>query len=381
MRTEMTHRERVKRILNHEEADRVPFDLGFGPCGMTEDSYWKLKRHLDLNERVGEIEKDWLIVTSYDEVLLEKFDIDFRRIYLGSPRNWNRVYNPDGTWRDKWGILRKKVSYCSEMIDSPLSGASTEDLECYPWPDYTDPGLVEGLEDKVKDLYFNTDYALVGPPVGPGGLFETAQWLRGMENFLIDLILDKSFAKKLLEKLLEIQIGFLTTYLDIVGPFIEIMEYNDDFGTQQGLLIAPKLYREMIRPCHKEIIGFIKSKTKAKVFQHTCGAVYDLIEDLIDIGVDILNPVQPKAAGMDSYRLKRDFGNRLVFHGGVDVQEVLPTGTKADVEEEVRTRLRAFALGGGYILAASQIIQYDIPPENVVTMFEAAKKWGQYPIG
>ena len=375
----ITHRERVRLSLNHQEADRVPFDLGGGVAGMTVVPYQRLKQYLGIPGEVGNYNRDWLIMTDYDEALLKTFDIDTRRIYLGAPKNWTRQFNPDGTWRDILGILRKPASFYIEMVDNPLRGASLEDIDKYPWPDYTDPGLYEGLEEKVEHLYFNTDYALVGPVVA-GGIFETAMWLRGAENFLVDLLQDKPFARKLLTKLLEIHTGYLERYLDIVGPYIDIMEYNDDFGTQRGLLISPSLYREMIKPLHKELVELIKSKTNAKVFQHTCGSVYDLVGDLIDIGVDVLNPVQPRAAGNDSFRLKREFGDRLVFHGGVDVQDVMPRGTVEDVAQEVRTRLQAFAPGGGYIFAAAHNIQADVPPENMVAMFKAANNWGRYPI-
>lgn len=375
----ITHRERVRLSLNHQEADRVPFDLGGGVAGMTVIPYRRLKQHLGIPGEAGNFNRDWLIMTDYDEVLLQTLDIDTRRIYMGAPKGWTRQYNPDGTWRDILGILRKPASYYIEMADCPLRGTGIDAIDQYPWPDYTDPGLYEGLEEKVKQLYFNTDYALVGPVVA-GGIFETAMWLRGAEDFLVDLLQNKPFARKLLGKLLEIHTGYLDRYLAIVGPYIEIMEYNDDFGTQRGLMISPKLYREMIKPFHKELVGFIKSRTKAKVFQHTCGSVYDLVPELIEIGVDILNPLQPKAVGNDSFRLKKEFGDRLVFHGGVDTQEVMPLGTVEDVEREVRTRLTAFAPGGGYIFAASQNIQADVPPENVVAMFNVARKWGRYPI-
>lgn len=184
-----------------------------------------------------------------------------------------------------------------------------------------------------------------------------------------------------MEKICEFEEAIWSNFLNIVGPFISIVERTDDFGMQTGLMISLETYREIIKPFHKRVLDLIKSKTKAKILHHSCGSIVDLIDDLIDIGVDIINPIQPFAHGMeDPLDLKKRFGDRVIFHGGIDQQNVLPRGTPVDVEEEVKKRIKGFAPGGGYILAAAHNIQDDTPPQNVIAMLETAKSYGKYPI-
>jgi uroporphyrinogen decarboxylase len=269
--------------------------------------------------------------------------------------------------------------YYLEMIGNPLREATLDDLDRYPWPDPYDPARIRGLEEEVKYWYEQTDYALVGG-LPCGGMFESCTWLRGMDKFLMDLITDKDFSHALMSKILALHQGFFSVFLDIVGPYIDIIETADDFGIQTGLLISPKLYREMVKPYHQALFETIKSKTNARIFLHSCGSVVDIVDELIDAGVEVLNPVQPLAKGMgDPVALNKRFGKQIVFHGGIDIQKVLPTGTIEDVYAEVKKRISGLAPGGGYILAAAHNIQVDVPSQNIVAMFDAAHQYGTYP--
>ncbi|MCL5986446.1 MAG: uroporphyrinogen decarboxylase [Actinobacteria bacterium] len=380
----LTHRERVVRALNYQEPDRVPLDLGGPISSMMENAYWNLKKYLGMSDDSGTKVSSWGVIKYYDERVLEYLDIDIRHIFPNESERNGLVYNADGSWTDEFGIVWRRTpnpfGYYSEMIAHPLEDFDIYDLEKFDWPDPDDPSLYSGIRERVEDIFHNTDYAVAATAVA-GGLFETAQWLRGMDQFLIDIKTDKNFALKLLEKICEFEEAIWSNFLNIVGPFISIVERTDDFGMQTGLMISLETYREIIKPFHKRVLDLIKSKTKAKILHHSCGSIVDLIDDLIDIGVDIINPIQPFAHGMeDPLDLKKRFGDRVIFHGGIDQQNVLPRGTPVDVEEEVKKRIKGFAPGGGYILAAAHNIQDDTPPQNVIAMLETAKSYGKYPI-
>jgi uroporphyrinogen decarboxylase len=271
------------------------------------------------------------------------------------------------------------MAYYAEMIDPPLAQASIDDLDGYPWPDPEDPGRYRGLSERVKRLYDTTDYALVAAAISEG-IFEKAQAMRGMQRFFEDLLVNREFAARLIERILQIQLAIFDRYLAIVGPYVEMVETSDDYGMQTGPLISPELYREMLKPAHRRLNSFIKERTRAKIYLHSCGSIAGVLDELIDAGIDVINPVQPKAKDMSSAGLKSRFGKRVVFHGGVDEQYVLPHGSIEEVREEVRRRIGAFAPGGGYLFAPAHNIQDDVPPENVVMMFASALELGHYPI-
>jgi len=233
--------------------------------------------------------------------------------------------------------------------------------------------LSTSLAEEAHRLYEETDYALVADFLG-GGIFEQALWMRGFERFMMDMVSDEPFATALLDTLLELYIEFYAVYLEAVGPYVQIVAVGDDLGMQTGPLISPRLYRRLIKPRHRELYDFIHSRTEAKIMHHTCGSVFPFVQDLIDVGVDILNPIQTSARGMDPVALKREFGERLVFHGGIDVQQILPFATPERVREEVRHIVTTLGQGGGYIFAPSHNIQADVPPENIVAMYEAIQE-------
>jgi uroporphyrinogen decarboxylase len=214
--------------------------------------------------------------------------------------------------------------------------------------------------------------------VGDGGFknhWEVCFLLRGLDQILMDLLTNPGFVRALLEKLLEINMIATGRFLKEVGPYIHIFKTADDLGTQQGLMMSPETYRSLIKPIHKRYFDFVKSKTEAKIFFHSCGNISEIMADLIEIGVDIINPVQVSAMP-NTADLKKRFGDRVVFWGAVDTQKVLPYGSPENVEQEVRKRIDDLAAGGGYVVAAVHSIQPDVPPENIIAMAEVARKYG-----
>ena len=324
-------RERVRLALRSQEPDRVPIDLDGWATYFTEGAYRNLLGYLKIEEEPKI--NDWFLVSGINESILQRFGVDFRRVGLGAPDGFQIRSYPDECWDDEWGIRKRRVAhhskragktvFYSEMIDPPLAEATIDDLETYPWPDPEDPGRYRGLAEKAKHLHQTTDYALVASAIG-NGIFEQAQALRGFQKFFEDLLINQEFASRLIDRILNVQIAVFDRYLSIVGPYVEMVETSDDYGMQTGPLISPSLYREMLQPAHKRLNRFIKERTDAKIYLHSCGSIVDVLDDLLDAGVDVINPVQPRAKGMDSVQLKSRFGDRVVFHGGVDVQQVLP---------------------------------------------------------
>jgi uroporphyrinogen decarboxylase len=265
-------------------------------------------------------------------------------------------------------------------VDHPLKDATVETLDAYPWPDPNDPGRVAGLCEEAKALREGTSYAIVADaPIL--GIFESS-WvtLRGAMAFFMDMALNKPFVHALFEKLCDLHIQFYKNYLGAVGKFIDVIVVGDDMGTENAPFISVAMYREMVKPYQKRLWSVIKAHTDAKLFLHCCGSIRAFLPDLIEIGVDIINPVQVTARDMDPAALKSEFGNRLSFWGGIDTQHVMPNGTPDDVEEEVKRRIAELAPGGGYVLTAVHNIQGGVKPENILRMYGAALRYGRYPI-
>ncbi len=252
-------------------------------------------------------------------------------------------------------------------------------LDNYHWPS-PDPKEVNArLGQQAKTLYETTNYALVGSAVIGGGIFEQPARVMGLENFLMALAADPAFADRLMETITDIYIESCNSYLDQVGQYIQVFTYWDDLTGQNGWIINPETYRRMIKPKQKRLVEAIKKKTDARLFFHSCGAPRGLIPDLIEIGFDILNPVQVSARDMDTRQLKHEFGNDIVFWGGgVDTQSVLPFSTTQQVADEVKHRIDDLAPGGGFIFAAVHNIQAFVPPQNIVAAFDTALQYGVY---
>lgn len=372
---EMTPRERLLAALAHEQPDRVPRDLGGRVTGITVKAYDRLREHLGLQEDIHITDVNQQLARPSEEVL-RRLGIDTRYVMPAVTPAEERQITEDATgysFVDEWGItlrMPKENGYYFDMVSHPLAGLKVEDLDAYPWPAPHAPGLTRGLREHARRLAEETDYAIVGD--ASASLFERAWYLRGFENFMMDLVTDERFAKALLDRLLELRLAQLGDFLDAVGEFIHVMRLGDDIGQQGGPLISPPLYRRLVKPRHREIIRFVKARTDARIFYHSCGSVVEFVPDLIEIGVDILNPIQVSAKGMDPARLKAEYGDRLCFWGGVDTQHVLPQGTPEEASREARLRIRQLGAGGGYVLNAVHNIQADVPPENVIALYAAA---------
>jgi uroporphyrinogen decarboxylase len=374
----MTHRERVRAALSHQEPDRVPMDIGGIASTLIDSCYHRLKDYLGVSATDDVIWPDWSAVAKVSGEVLRILDADFCHVRMTAPDGWQPERFPDGTWTNEWGTRFRKFGHYTEMVGFPLENAELPDLDAHPWPDVRDKGRTRGLRDYARQLFEDTDYALATFDIGR--LFEWCQWLRGMEKFLEDLVLRPRFAEELLDRVLEVQIGLFDGYLDAVGEYVEIVTTGDDLGTQSSLLISPEMYRKFLKPRHRKLFDFIKSKTRAKVWFHTDGVCRPLLDDLVEIGVDVLNPVQPRVKDMSQRALKRSYGDRLCFWGGVDEQQVLPYGTPADVEAEVVRVLEELGPGGGFILAPAHNFQPDVSPQNITALYQAGRRWGTYPL-
>ena len=375
----MKSRERLLTALKHREPDRVPIDLGGTATGIEAEAYDYLKERIGFRGETKTFLRDHVEV---DESILVRFGVDTRYIRVRPPRDYSPMIDKDNSYVDFWGTRWKKPpsSLYWDMVDYPIKEPTMEALKKYRWPDPEDPGRIDGLEERAKKLYETTDYALVVD--APGfGVFEQGWALRGFENFLMDLALTPKFAEALMQGLAEYRIALWGHILDAVGEYVQVVMESDDMGTQQGPMVSPETYRRLIKPAQKKVWQFIKSKTKAFLFLHSCGSVRKFIPDFIELGLDILNPVQVAARDMDPKELKSEFGKDLTFWGGgCDTQKLLSFGTSEDVENEVKKRISELAPGGGFVFNQIHNIQPQVPPENILRMFEALHKYGAYPI-
>ena len=298
---------------------------------------------------------------------------------MGDPDNWQDIVFPDGSYQDEWGVVRSRPAGCLyyDLTKSPLAGdVGVSDLEKLRWPDPHDPGRCRGLAEEAKRLHTGTDFAIALNM--PGGTVTQAQFMRGFEDWFADLVADPAFYHALMEKITDLWIEMARDELDAVGDNVDLCFFGDDVAFQDGPMMSMDLYRKMVKPYHKRLFSYLKSRTSAKVFYHSCGSVVHLIPDLIEIGVDVLNPIQVSAAGMDTKALKREFGKDICFWGAIDTQRVLPFGTPAEVETEVKRRFEELGPDGGYVLCAVHNIQADVTPENICAMYDAAHMHGRY---
>ena len=382
----MDHRQRVLQALNHQEPDRIPIDLGATiVSSITKSAYVDLKKYLGMPlEEITML--DHVQQLPYlDEALVQRFDVDFRMVQLPSATAPGLNYYKDGDYYafiDRWGSklhMPIEGGLYFDWVDFPFTETTEEALNRYNWPRPDPQEYILRLRDQAKTLYEKTEFALVGSAVIGGGIFEQPARTIGLQNFLMALVTEPQFADRLMEKITDIYIESCNNYLDEVGQYIQVFTFWDDVCGQDGWLIRPDLYRKLIKPKQRRLVEAIKKKTDARLFYHSCGATFNLIPDLIEIGFDILNPVQVSARGMDTKRLKQAFGKDITFWGGgVDTQHVLPFGKPQEVIDEVKRRIDDLAPGGGFVFAAVHNIQAFVPPQNVVAAFETALEYGRY---
>lgn len=382
----MTSRQRVNRALNHQIPDRVPIDLGGNQTGIHKNAYRSLIRHLGISDEIRIMDAVQQLAQPCEQVL-QRFHVDTRYVAAGAADSWKggilKARRDGRLWddlTDEFGIrwsMPEDAPYYMDITLHPLANATLADLPDYPWPKGDDPSRFAGLRQRALALKQNTPYAVVGGISGV--VYEICWYLRGLEQWFCDLMTNPNFCEALLDQTLRFWLDWFRPFLDEVGDLLDVIMIGDDLAGQQGPLFNPAIYRRMVKPRQKRLVQYLRSRSQAKIWYHTCGACQDFIPDLIDNGADILNPVQISARNMDPAQLKQRFGRQIAFWGGgVDTQHVLPTGAPAEVAQDVRRNLQALMPGGGYVFNNVHNIQGEVPPENIVAMFDTAYDYGFY---
>ncbi len=374
----MTHKERVIAALNHKEPDRVPMDLLGSASRITNDLYFKLVEHLGWSD-YSEVVRPGKSAEYADYRICDLIDSDFRHTIIGKPYESRSHKDDKGIVYDEWGIGYKVIGDQPQIIIHPLASASANDIDTYNWPMVQDPGRLRGL-DKAAKWHEENEYYVVASSPCSGMTYDFCYYLRGLENFLTDLYLQPKIAERLIDAVTDKLIEFYVYYLTPIKDYVGWVEFQSDFASQTQLMFSVEFFNKYFKKSYKRIFDAVKKiAPNAKIFLHSCGAVREIIPDLIEAGVDILNSLQPRAKGMNSYELKAEFGNDIIFHGGLDMQGSL-SGTEEQARNEARERINAFAPGGGYIFSSSNHFMADTPVENFFAVFDEARKFGQYPI-
>jgi uroporphyrinogen decarboxylase len=383
----MNSRERILKSINHEEPDRVPFDLaGSTWTGITNTAYQNLRNHLGLNsaEPVWSDVIQQIVIPS--EEILTELKVDTRGVFPLTSHNWD-VYSKLKDvgnyfeYFDEWGFTHHfpKNGYWFSLVKHSMDNVDFDSegiIENYPWPDAGNKQRFAGMREKA--IQFRNQDKIVMTKGLCAGMFEMHQRVRGMENAMLDPFMFPVNSDKLVGKLADLKIEFWDSLLDEIGDVIDIAGEGDDYGTQQSQLISPDQFREYYKPHFVRVLSFIKEKApNVKLLFHSCGNVRPVIPDFIEMGVDLLNPVHITATGMEPRQLKKDFGKDIVFWGGgVDTQHVLPNGTPEKVKEDVKRNIEALAPGGGFVFATVHNIQAEVPPQNIMAMIEALREIG-----
>ena len=373
----MTSRERILKTVERKEPDRAPIDFGGVVAGIVigpPHGYDALCKELGISDAVAPLINTRLnCVQNVDERILRRFRVDTRHVNIGGEPLKEL---PNGTYRDAWGLILKQSGLYRSIPDdlAPLRNSSTpDDIENYRyWPEPKNPNFVKGKRDEARRIHDGTDYAVFSHPGYAGRIFHMYAGLRGFNQWMIDMRLDPEFYKMFANKITDVAIDVCEAFYNEVGDYTDIAVYYDDMGMQTGGFVSLDDFREYVKPFTARYIRSIKKMTGAKVFYHTCGSVYSYMNDIIEMGVDILNPIQPLASKMAPEILKSEFGSRICFHGGIDEQRLLPFGSKKEVEESVAKTVKILAPGGGWIIAPAHNIQPDTPSENIVAMYDTA---------
>jgi len=366
----LNSRERIQCVLNHEKPDRIPLDLGSIATTLETKACYELMDHLNLNSKKNTLKvfrADHVDLNYFTEIL-NRFNIDTRYVHFSKPE---RPSN-EKCHVDEWGIEWCKTGKYYDVRTPTFETAKMDLLDDFQWPYDLGKSELDRWESEADNFYKNTEKAVIANAIGLG-IFEQATWMRGIEEFYKDLYENPDFASSLLDKVLETQITIFDRFIAAIGEYVEAFWVLDDLGHQKGLLVAPGKYRELIKPRQERLYSYIKKHTDSKLIMHSDGAIRPLIGDLIEIGIDVLNPVQFSASGMDVKGLLNDYGEDLSFWGaGCDTQKTLPFGSVADVKKEVRNQLNSFHKEGNLVFSTVHNIQPGTPPENIVAMLNEA---------
>jgi uroporphyrinogen decarboxylase len=405
----------VLASIRHQEPDQVPVDLGATPSsGISAIAYHNLKHHLGLRQGHTQVYDVVQQLAQPEDTILDRFGVDVLdvgRAFNTQPADWYDVMLPQGIEVQFPAWFRPKQQANGEWdafapdgtrIATMPVGATFFDQTYYPYVDgYPDDlselqaempkihwaGLVhspwdhaaetdfwEQLRQRALALRNSTDRALV--IVAGCNLFEWGTFLRRIDNFLMDLILDPAAVERLLDALMEIHLDTLEKVCQAVGDIADILRFGDDLGMDSGPFMSPEIYRRLFKPRHAILCEYVHSHSNMHTFLHSCGSIYRLLPDLIEAGYDIINPVQINSRDMDPKRLKREFGRDITFWGGgADTRQVLNRDSPAQVRDHVKHLLDTFAPGGGYVFNAVHNILPDVPPENIVAMFGAVDEF------
>jgi len=411
----MTSRERVLAAIEHREGDQVPVDLGATPSsGISAIAYARLRTHLDFGDGETRVYDVVQQLAQPEDRLLDRFGIDVVdlgrtfndrdddwygiRMSSGDEARYPAWFRPemesDGSWIARHGD--------GSVIARMPSGANFFDQTCYPyqddypadwkglddamgrvlwsalvhspWDNAGKPGFWEKLRANAQELRRTSDRAIM--VVVGCNLFEWGTFLRRMDNFLVDLLLEPEHVESLLDALMERHLATLEKVCAAVGDVADIIRFGDDLGTDQGPFMNPDIYRELFKPRHKILCDYTKAHSTMKTFLHSCGSIDAVMPDLIEAGYDIINPVQTNARGMEPDHLKKEYGKDITFWGGgIDTRTVLNNGTPAEVRSQAIERLKIFSKGGGFVFNTVHNILPDVPPENVVALFDAVREF------
>ena len=382
----MTSRERLLKALNHEQPDRIPIDLGGNQTGIHKFAYQALIDHLGLDEEL-EIMDAGQQLAKPSEAVLERLRVDTRYVAAGAAGGWTggivRNERDGRLWHDltdEFGVtwsMPEDTPYYMDITHHPLAEASIGDIADYPFPKGDDLGRFEGLRQRALELKTNTPYAVVSGISGV--VYEICWYMRGLEQWFCDMIAQPEFCEALIDQTLKFWMDWFRVFLDEVGDVVDVIMIGDDLAGQHGPLFDPAFYRGVVKPRHKQLVQYIRSRTDTKIWYHTCGCCVEYIPDLLDNGIHVLNPVQISADGMEPSALKERFGRDLVFWGGaIDSQHVLPNASPDKIREDVRRHLEMWKPGGGYVFNNVHNIQAGVPGENVVALYDAAYEYGWY---
>jgi uroporphyrinogen decarboxylase len=385
-RETMTSRERLLKALNHQEPDRVPIDLGGNQTGIHKFAYQALLKHLGLEDELVIMDAVQQLARPC-EAVLKRFHVDTRYIAAKAPDSFKgeivRNYRHGRLWhdlKDEFGVVWSMPDdrpYYMDISHNPLAQATIEDIGEYPFPKGDDPSRFAGLRQRANELRGETPYAVVSGISGV--IYETCWYMRGLEQWFMDMLSQPEFCEALLDQILKFWMDWFRVLLGEVGELVDVIMIGDDLAGQTGPLFRPDLYRRLVKPRQKQLVQFIRSRTQARIWYHTCGACCEYLPDLVDNGIDIINPVQIGAKNMSPAELKSKFGRHLTFWGGaIDAQHVLPSAPPETVRRHVRRNLEIWKPHGGYVFNNVHNIQADIPPENVVALYDAAYEYGFY---
>ncbi len=371
----MNPRERILLAVNHQEPDTLPIALWGSAYGITDPLYFKLVETLGLGEplppfraRLGHS------VNHYDDRVLEALDVDVRHVWTGFT---DLAGPPSGGGKDAWGIGWKQSGIYLSPMESPLAKAKLDIIESYSWPQPENYMRLDELKRRAKHLKENTPFAVVGRAFDSYGPLERSSQLRGYGQLMMDLAIDPPLAEAVIQKVTDVIYRGMQIYLETAGEYLDIIELPGDDYAASNPLISPRMFDRFFAPAWKRLIHLIKDAAPhCKIMFHSDGRMEPFLGRLIDLGIDIFHCLEPMP-NVEMAQIKKTYGDSLCFWGAIDIKQALQ-GNRARVETEVKTRIHELAQGGGYVLAPANHLQPDVPPENVIALFRAAREFGRY---